>query len=245
MAAKLKIVVLGATGQTGQPLLRLCLERGHQVVAVVRSKTSDLAMEHENLRREEADIFSSESLTPIFRGQDVIISALGFPKQVDEKMTKFTESMKAILEAMREARLMRIITMSAWYTDPATRGGQVMFDTMWSKVPGLVNTLDNEGEMDLMLARTEETVNFTSVLVPTLSWDPVTEREIVTRPGNTWVEGAGGLMPRQDVARFLLSVAESGEWHRVALAVTTKYSPEEEAEGFQRLMAQMEKNINK
>merc|ERR1719468_1420814 len=107
-----------------------------------------------------------------------------------------------------------------------------MFDTMWSKVPGLVNTLDNEGQMDLMLARTEETVSFTSVLVPTLTWDPVTEREIITRPGSTWVEGAGGLMPRQDVARFLLSVAESGDWHRVALAVTTKYSPEEEAEGF-------------
>ena len=34
-AAKLKIVVLGATGQTGQPLLRLCLERGHQVIKII------------------------------------------------------------------------------------------------------------------------------------------------------------------------------------------------------------------
>ena len=35
-AAKLKIVLLGATGQTGQPLLRLCLERGHQVIIITR-----------------------------------------------------------------------------------------------------------------------------------------------------------------------------------------------------------------
>ena len=35
-----------------------------------------------------------------------------------------------------------------------------MFDRMWSKVPGLVNTLDNEGEMDLMLANTEESLRF-------------------------------------------------------------------------------------
>ena len=68
---------------------------------------------------------------------------------------------------------------------------------LWSKVPGLVNTLDNEGEMDLMLARTEETISFTSVLVPTLSWDPATDREIIARPGRTWVEGAAGLMPRE------------------------------------------------
>ena len=98
--------------------------------------------------------------------------------------------------------------MSAWYTDPATRAGQVMFDTMWSKVPGLVNTLNNEGEMDLMLARTEETISFTSVLVPTLSWDAATEREIICRPGRTWVEGAGGLMSREgnDGSKHLVGV---------------------------------------
>ena len=157
-------------------------------------------MEHRNLRRQVADIFSAESLTEIFRGQDVVISALGFPKQLEEKMTKFTESMAAILEAMRSAGLRRIITMSAWYTDPVTRAGQVMFDTMWTKVPGLVNTLDNEGEMDLMLARTEETISFTSVLVPTLSWDPPsTTRQILASPGRTWVEGEAGLMPREGI----------------------------------------------
>ena len=124
---------------------------------------------------------------------------------------------------------------------------------LWSKVPGLVNTLDNEGEMDLMLARTEETISFTSVLVPSLCWDPPTTRQILVSPGKTWVEGAAGLVSREgndqffpfifissffaDVARFLLSVAESdrsGRWNRVGVAVTTKYSPEE-AQGFHRL----------
>ena len=112
-------------------------------------------------------------------------------------MTKFTDSMKAVLEAMRAGSMRRIITMSAWYTEPSTRGGQEMFDLMWSKVPGLVNTLDNEGEMDRMLALTEETIIFTSVLVPTLSWDPRTDKEILTSLGSTWVEGVSGLMSRQ------------------------------------------------
>ena len=44
MSGQLKIVLLGATGQTGQPLLRKCLERGHLVVAVIRTATS-LAVE--------------------------------------------------------------------------------------------------------------------------------------------------------------------------------------------------------
>lgn len=137
-------------------------------------------------------------LTPcVLAGQDLVISALGFPKQTVEKMTKFTDSMKAVLEAMRAVDVRRIVTMSAWYTDPTTRTGQEMFDCMWSKVPGLVNTLDNEGEMERMLAMTEESISFTSVLVPTLSWDQRTDKKILTRPGSTWVEGVSGLMSRQ------------------------------------------------
>jgi len=245
MVRKLKIVLLGATGETGKPLLEQCLEHGHEVTAVVRN-SARLTVEHPNLNKVECDIFNPVSLTPIFRGQDVVISALGFPKQEVEKMTKFTESMGALLEAMRVGGVGRIITMSAWYTDPSTRSGQVMFETMWSKVPGLVNTLNNEGEMDLMLANTENSLSFTSVLVPTLSWDPRTDKEILTCPGRTWVEGSSGLMSRQDVARFLLSVAESPEqWHRKSVAVTTKYTKEEESEGFQRLMDHMKKHNNK
>ena len=72
-----------------------------------------------------------------------------------------------------------------------------MFDTMWSKLPGLVNTLDNEGEMDAMLTRTDPRINYTSVLVPTLSWDPATDKEILTAVGGTWVDGGSGIMPRE------------------------------------------------
>ena len=46
-------------------------------------------------------------------------------------------------------------------------------------------------------ATSEETISFTTVLVPVLSWDPATDREIIARPGRTWVEGAAGLMPRE------------------------------------------------
>merc|ERR1711981_1200546 len=99
--------------------------------------------------------------------------------------------MAAVLEAMRGAGVRRIITMSAWYTDPATRAGQVMFDTMWTKVPGLVNTLNNEGEMDQML-KSQTEVDFTSVLVPTLTWDPMTNKEILTADGACFVEDGSG-----------------------------------------------------
>ena len=84
----------------------------------------------------QADIFDPASLVPILKGHDVVVSVLGFPKQLEETMTKFTESMSAIMRAMKEAGVGRVVTISAWYTDPNTREGQFMFDQMWTKVPG-------------------------------------------------------------------------------------------------------------
>ena len=48
-------------------------------------------------------------------------------------MTKFTESMTAILEAMKAGGVDRIITMSAWYTDPNTRQ-QLIYTISFSQI---------------------------------------------------------------------------------------------------------------
>ena len=45
---KMKIVLLGATGDTGKPLLRQTLEKGHIVTAILR-EPSKIAVEHADL----------------------------------------------------------------------------------------------------------------------------------------------------------------------------------------------------
>lgn len=65
----------------------------------------------------EADIFSADSLKTHFKGQDVIMSCLGFPASIFSAVTGYTLSMNAMINAMREARVNRIITMTSWYTE--------------------------------------------------------------------------------------------------------------------------------
>lgn len=65
----------------------------------------------------EADIFSADSLTPVFRGQDVIMSCLGFPASLFSVVTGYTLSMKAVVSAMRTGQVSRLITMTSWYTE--------------------------------------------------------------------------------------------------------------------------------
>ncbi|GCB68357.1 hypothetical protein scyTo_0012272 [Scyliorhinus torazame] len=111
----MKLLVLGATGNTGQFLVRQALEQGHVVKAVVRT-TSKLTIQHENLTVVKANIFSADSLVEHFNEQDVIMSCLGFPISLFSEVTGYTESIKAIVLAMREAKVTRIIAMASWYT---------------------------------------------------------------------------------------------------------------------------------
>lgn len=65
----------------------------------------------------EGNIFSEDSLKLHFQGQDAVISCLGFPASFLSGVTGYTLSMRAAVNAMREAKVNRIITMTSWYTD--------------------------------------------------------------------------------------------------------------------------------
>ena len=85
-------MLLGATGDTGKPLLRQILAKEHYVTAIVRGVNislvrgdpSRITSSHENLTLVKGDIYNPKSLAPIFKGHDVIISVLEFPKQAEK-----------------------------------------------------------------------------------------------------------------------------------------------------------------
>lgn len=226
----MKIVLLGATGETGQVLVEQALSKGLTITAVVRDvvRAQKKLPESPSLSFVSCDIFDAKSLVPAFMGQDAVVSTLGFNKQVDSKMTLFTESMSAIISAMREAKIRRLVTISAWFTDPGNRDEQPMFQG-WSKLPGLVNTLDNEGEMETMLLEAKADIEFTSVRAPGLTWDPVSTKQIVIQDAN-WVDSTrgSGFIAREDVARFMLSTLDDpAKWNHRMPAVAVQYTKEE------------------
>lgn len=76
-----QILVVGATGMTGQPVVEQLLNKGHQVRVVVRSreKLSPHVSQHPNLSVKEAsllDLSDAEMITQV-RDCDAIISCLG------------------------------------------------------------------------------------------------------------------------------------------------------------------------
>uniref|UniRef100_A0A8C6MK63 NAD(P)-binding domain-containing protein n=1 Tax=Nothobranchius furzeri TaxID=105023 RepID=A0A8C6MK63_NOTFU len=220
----MKIALLGATGQTGQYLVKQALEQGHTVTAIVRNPEK-LAVHHDNLKVVKADIFSANSLKTHFKDQDVVMSCLGFPASLFSGVTGYTMSMAAVIGAMREAQVNRVITMTSWYTEPNS-GAQSSYLIRFLLLPMIRSVLNNMYEMESFLQKTQD-INWTVVRPPGLKNLPATgESEFLTHEGYFVPDSRGqparSAVGRGDVARFMLSLLNNNAWVKQGVAITTK-----------------------
>ena len=72
----MKVTIFGATGRTGQQLVKQALKAGHQVTAYVRTP-SKMAEQHENLAVVQGKITDAAKVSEVISGTDGVLSALG------------------------------------------------------------------------------------------------------------------------------------------------------------------------
>ena len=77
----MKLLILGATGGTGQALIQQAIEQGHIVTAFARDPTR-VNTAHPNLRVVKGDVLDYASVEAAVQGQDAVLSALGARLQV-------------------------------------------------------------------------------------------------------------------------------------------------------------------
>jgi putative NADH-flavin reductase len=94
-----KIILLGATGNSGRRILRLALQRGHEVTAFVRDEAKLLGFVDKpippNLHVSTGDISKSADIARIMVGHDVAINAAG---QVTEGAA-FTQLVRTVIDS--------------------------------------------------------------------------------------------------------------------------------------------------
>src|SRR5215831_7311150 len=97
--AVVKIFLLGATGNSGRRILRLALQRAHEVTAFVRDETKLLSLVDKpippNLHVSIGDISKSADIARVMIGHDVAINAAG---TVTEGST-FTQLVQTVVDS--------------------------------------------------------------------------------------------------------------------------------------------------
>jgi uncharacterized protein YbjT (DUF2867 family) len=117
----MKIVQLGANGRTGREVMRLALEAGDTVTALVRSADSLSDMQHDRLKVHVGDVCDPEFLKTVFPGHDAVISTLGPRTPTKSACRIYPESAEAIVEAMQAGGLKRVLITSTALLFPPSR----------------------------------------------------------------------------------------------------------------------------
>ncbi|MBU1250297.1 MAG: SDR family oxidoreductase [Actinobacteria bacterium] len=102
------LALFGATGKTGRHVLAQALEAGHSVRALARRPEALDA--HERLAVVAGDVRDSDAVRETVRGSDAVVSVFGQVK--GSPPTLQTEGTQAIVDAMAEQGIRRIISLS-------------------------------------------------------------------------------------------------------------------------------------
>lgn len=201
----MRITVFGATGGTGQQLVRQALDAGHKVTAVVRNPDR-LPVRHERLEVVTADVTDPGALRPAVAGRDAVLSALGAPGNKGAGIA--SAGTRSLLRAMEAEGVRRNLAVSAVPVGPDPEGERLLFRTV---VSPLVRRAFKDVYADLAVMEDvirSSSAAWTIVRPPQLHDGPLT---------GTWERRFGGAVPRRhkisraDLADAMLSMVEDAE----------------------------------
>jgi putative NADH-flavin reductase len=195
---------LGATGATGQLIVRDAAASGHYVVALVRAKAGSNLPGAEVI---EGDVRDEGTLARALNGCDAVVSALGTGMGFRE-VDLLTVATRALVAAMTRAGVRRLICISALGVGDSRNHGGFVFDRLFQ--PLLLGAAYKDKE------RQEAAIRASS-----LDW-------VVVRPAmltngsprgriraTTDLAGVkGGKIARAEVAQFVVEQLTTDTWLR-------------------------------
>jgi putative NADH-flavin reductase len=108
----MKLVIFGASGFSGQAILKEALAQNHQVSILVRNKSA-ISLHDKNLTIIEGDALDRKIVATVLKNQDAVIQCLGVGGKGDGKPTTFiSDATKIMVEVMEENKVKKLIAMS-------------------------------------------------------------------------------------------------------------------------------------
>jgi putative NADH-flavin reductase len=208
----MRIAIFGASGRTGQHLVRQALAAGHDVVAFVRTPAR-LGIQDERLAIVPGDVQDMAQVEKAVNGVDAVISVMGPTSNRPEyQVSQGIENILAAMERQGVRRL--VISAGAGVGDANDR------PRLFNKAMNvLLNVVARHVYEDMR--RSVETVrasdlDWAIVRVPMLTDGPATGNIQVGYVG----KGMGPRLSRADMAAFMLQQATSDTYLHQAPAIS-------------------------
>lgn len=198
----MKLVIFGASGQTGRLLVEQALDNGHFVTAYVR-RAGALTQNHPNLNQVVGQLSDTSRLTEAIAGADACFSTLG-GTSLSKPSTEFTRGIGRIVTVMEQQGVSRFIYLSSI---GAGESRYFMGPLLRLLIVGLF----------LRIPLADHTANEKCISKSSLQWTLVRpgnlttgEKTGKTRHGSDFIKLNGNpKISRADVAAFMLDQAEN------------------------------------
>jgi putative NADH-flavin reductase len=207
----MRILILGATGPTGQQLVKQALEKNHQVTVLVRNPEK-LGMTHGNLHVVKGEVLDEATLKKAVEGTEAVLCTLGRGRSL-KSFDLMTTAVTNIIAAMKSSNIDRVILLSSFGVgETFTQANffqKLVFRTF------LKNIYSDKAKADAMLRNSP------------LEWTLVCPVILTNKPGTGNYKVAETLpmkgMPkisRTDVADFMLRELENRTFLRKTAVMT-------------------------
>jgi putative NADH-flavin reductase len=207
----MKLTILGATGGTGQQLVREAIGAGHEVTAIVR-RPDAITESSPQLRVVRGDLLDSQWTGQGIEGADAVLSAIGATSR--GPTTLYSAGTAAVLKAMDNAGVRRILVVSADPTGPAKdRLGEakIIHPILWQFLRG---TYEDMRRMEQVLAASD--ADWTVFRPPRLTNGPLTGK---ARTAVGKFLPRSRVVSRADVAAAMLAAISDPATARQAVAI--------------------------
>lgn len=209
----MKIVVFGATGRTGLPLIKQALEVGHQVVAFVRDPAK-MPVQQDSLTLIQGDVMKAEDVErAITPDVDAVISVLGPAKDSPKDMLPVAVS--NILSAMHRRGIKRLIYMTGAGVDMPEDKPKLINHIIKFALKMMAGEVLKQSELAVREVQNSG-LEWTIVRVPVLNDNPYSGQYRVG-----WVGvNTGQRLSRADAADFILGQLTNNNYLRKAPVVS-------------------------
>lgn len=208
----MKLAIFGATGRTGQHLLRQALEKGYQVTVLVRDPAK-LTLQNSRLTIIQGSLQDADAVNQVIAGTDAVLSMLG-PTH-NRPTFEISQGMQTILKVMKMSGVRRlVISAGAGVGDPEDAPG--LFNKLINVLLQTTSRYVYEDMLRTVALVRESGLDWTVVRVPMLVDGSATAQVKVGMVG----KGIGPRISRADLADFMLKQVESSQYRYKAPAIS-------------------------
>ena len=208
----MRVLVLGATGGAGRLIVGEAREKGHAVVALVRSQANAVGLAGAELV--EGDARDEGALTRAIAGCDAVISSLGTAISPFREVTLLSTATRALVVVMARQNVRRLVCITGMGAGDSRGHGGFFYD--WLFQPLLLRKVyeDKDRQEDVIRASALDWI----IVRPTLLNDEPARGGVRALIDLSGVQG--GKIARADVADFVVQQLTADTWLRKAPLIT-------------------------